>query len=351
MILTEFGETYTYGGVEYIVGANVIANEASEYFGLIGTITEIRDGEDKETENDTPDVYCKFNPPCLPADIKKLEATFSDLYQQTKTMEDISLDMVIMAPEMLFLPGNRRGKQPFKVYYVKTDWANGGETGGYIGGPYTDFLEAKYRFEDDLGDELYNGDLLWIWKSLPNFCEEFSDNSYEAYLDGEYGLNHYAISIEERMVTPSSSFDMQRASEYKAECQMEDFVSQIAEWDEVGRLTEEQYARMTADRSIAERIESALGMNDSYWESYWQTVSEVARDEVQKYLAENPPDEEPKPKKLWYTISFAAKMSDDDVWAMKNCFYGAMDESMGIEECAALDIELDDDQDDEEDEE
>lgn len=188
-----------------------------------------------------------------------------------------------------------------------------------------------------------------------NITERLAQQHYifsesDAYLDGEYGLNHYAISIEESMVTPSSSFDMQRASEYEAECQMEDFVSQIAEWDEVGRLTEEQYARMTADRSIAERIQSALGKNDSYWESYWQTVSEVARDEVQKYLAENPPAES-KPKKLWYTISFAAKMSNDDVRAMKNCFYDAMGESMNIAPCAALDIELDDDQDDEEDEE
>lgn len=56
-------------------------------------------------------------------------------------------------------------------------------------------------------------------------------------------------------------------------------------------------------------------------------------------------------KKLWYTVTFSAKMSEDDVKAMKKCFYDAMEESMGISPCAALDIELEDDQDDEEEDE
>lgn len=49
-------------------------------------------------------------------------------------------------------------------------------------------------------------------------------------------------------------------------------------------------------------------------------------------------------KKQWYTISFSAKMSDDDVRAMKNCFYDAMEESMQISPCADLDIKLSDNQ-------
>jgi hypothetical protein len=53
-------------------------------------------------------------------------------------------------------------------------------------------------------------------------------------------------------------------------------------------------------------------------------------------------------KKKWYTVSFSAKMSEDDVRAMKKCFYDAMEESMLISPCAALNIELEDDQDEEE---
>ena len=55
-------------------------------------------------------------------------------------------------------------------------------------------------------------------------------------------------------------------------------------------------------------------------------------------------------KKLWYTVSFSAKMTEDDVRAMKKCFYDAMEEAMQISPCAALDIELEDDQDEEEEE-
>lgn len=53
-------------------------------------------------------------------------------------------------------------------------------------------------------------------------------------------------------------------------------------------------------------------------------------------------------KKQWYTVSFSAKMTEEDVRAMKNCFYQAMEESMQISPCAALDIELEDDQDEDE---
>lgn len=53
-------------------------------------------------------------------------------------------------------------------------------------------------------------------------------------------------------------------------------------------------------------------------------------------------------KKQWYTVSFSAKMTEEDVRAMKNCFYQAMEEAMQISPCAALDIELEDDQDEEE---
>lgn len=57
MIINQEGMRYTYNGMTYTVGAAVMATEASEYRGLYGTITEIRDSVDRETENDTPDIY------------------------------------------------------------------------------------------------------------------------------------------------------------------------------------------------------------------------------------------------------------------------------------------------------
>ena len=48
--------------------------------------------------------------------------------------------------------------------------------------------------------------------------------------------------------------------------------------------------------------------------------------------------------KKWYTITFSAKMSEDDVRAMKKYFYDTMEESMEIGPCSNLNIKLDDDQ-------
>lgn len=52
---------------------------------------------------------------------------------------------------------------------------------------------------------------------------------------------------------------------------------------------------------------------------------------VAKFIIE---DEEKK----WYTIKFSAKLDEDDVRAMKSCFFDAMNESMDIYELADFEI-------------
>ena len=42
--------------------------------------------------------------------------------------------------------------------------------------------------------------------------------------------------------------------------------------------------------------------------------------------------------KKWYTVTFSAEMSEDDVRAMQKCFYDAMEEAMQISPCAGLKI-------------
>lgn len=53
------GEMFFYEDKMFIVGEEVYATE-SEYEGLLGKITEIRTAEDKDTENEGPDIYCSF---------------------------------------------------------------------------------------------------------------------------------------------------------------------------------------------------------------------------------------------------------------------------------------------------
>ena len=100
MICTRAGEGVITEGVALAVGQRIIATD-SDYAGLKGYITEIRTGADKETENETDDIYCCFDIPEDKEEIKLLEEHFSDLFQEKKTIDDISLDLVIMAPEEL----------------------------------------------------------------------------------------------------------------------------------------------------------------------------------------------------------------------------------------------------------
>ena len=140
MLINKSGAEFLYNGITYRVGDVIIGSDQSEYAGLIGSILEIRDGNDKETENDTPDIYCSFDPPALPADIAKVEAVFSDLYDTQKTLDDICFDMVIMAPEMIIVPG--QSKKSIKLYILSEDWAANGDT-GHSSSIYSDPLEAE----------------------------------------------------------------------------------------------------------------------------------------------------------------------------------------------------------------
>ena len=102
MILNKSNEVFEFEGKKFKIGDEVIVNSVdADYEGLIGVITEIRDGEDKETDNETPDIYCNFFEPVIPAEIDQLEKLFSAIFQEPRKLEDINLDQVIMAPEMI----------------------------------------------------------------------------------------------------------------------------------------------------------------------------------------------------------------------------------------------------------
>lgn len=286
MMINKQGESFEYDGITYRVGDPIIGNEQSEYKGLFGTINEIRDGEDKETENDTPDIYCSFEAPVLPCDRKELEEVFSSLYAEPKAIDDIILDMVIMAPEMIDTLDNLTDcRHHPMVYVLSEDWAVDGEHGN-SSEVYSDFADAKRILTQKLQEELETG-CIPKWSDYENFVVFSTPDSYECYIEGEYCENHYSISIVAQQICVSQRFTRELAEVYKSSCQLEDFISHVSDWDEIGQLTDEQYDRMVRDPRFPERLQSALGKNDHYWESYWQTVSEVAHEFVNAYLKEN----------------------------------------------------------------
>ena len=101
MLLENKGEFIAVDGVTFTVGGRVHSKEGEDFGGLDGTIIEIHTDEDMETDNDGPDIYCEFDIPDDPQKVAELEARFSELYQEPRTIDEIGLDCVIMAPDML----------------------------------------------------------------------------------------------------------------------------------------------------------------------------------------------------------------------------------------------------------
>ena len=275
MILNRTGAEFEYEGVTYTIGGAIVGTAESEYAGLYGRINAIHDGEDKETENETPDIYCEFDPPVMPHEVKALEDTFSDLYHQPKTIADIVLDMVIMAPEMIRpLDDLRPMRKRVNVFLVMEDWAVDGEHGNDCEA-FSDYDDAKRIMTNRIREELEDGSVP-SWRESSIFAENSSMDFYEAYLNGEYMENHYKIMIIRQPLMISSRYIREVGGVYKAQCQTEDFISQIEQWDEVAALSDAQYQRLITNPMIPECIERHLGRNDHYWEAYWESVSEAA---------------------------------------------------------------------------
>ena len=189
MIYTKTGETFAVGGETYTIGNHVIGTSESEYEGLFGFVTEIRTGEDKETDNETPDIYVDFIRPELPHKTKELEKTFSELYGEEKTIDDICLDCVIMAPSMIVpIHHNKTGKD---VYAVIEEWiTDDGDVGSDIA-IYDSYISAKFELNRIVGLEKDGG----MVPTISSLVEESDEDSYEAYEDGRYNECHYSARI------------------------------------------------------------------------------------------------------------------------------------------------------------
>lgn len=86
---------------EIVVGTKVKANDSSMYEGLEGVVTEIREGENKDTDNIGRDIYVCFNEPETADIMCKVEDNYSELLGEVVDFNEIAIDEVIMADEML----------------------------------------------------------------------------------------------------------------------------------------------------------------------------------------------------------------------------------------------------------
>ena len=123
------------------------------------------------------------------------------------------------------------------------------------------------------------------WMDNDEYQFDTDADSYEGWLDGWHESSHYSLSITKLTLKLPNSIYGTLGRDFIDLCRVEDFVEQIECWDEVGTLTDEQYQALIADKTIPDRIHSALGKNDGYYESYWESVSEVAHTVVNEHIA------------------------------------------------------------------
>lgn len=282
MILNQQGDVFEYNGISYKIGDEIYVTYRNKYEGLFGVILEIRDGKDKDTGNKTPDIYCRLKQPVLPHDVEALEARFSALYGEPKTLDDISLDEIIMAPEMISIvtePSDQSRK--ITIYLIDEDWAVDDEYGHSII-PCIDYNTAKWMLGKKLEEEKKTG-CISQWEEDEDLMFDSGNDFYECWLDGRYSENHSKVKIEV-ITLPMSDQDWGTIGRrYLDESRVEDFISQTNKIRETESLTDAQYQRLIKDPSIPERIHSRLGKNDRYWECYWDAITDVAHDLIRVY--------------------------------------------------------------------
>ena len=281
MKLTKRNKPFEYDGKTYYIGEEIVALNNSEYSGLFGRIVEIRDDADKETDNKTPDIYCEFDPPLFPKDIEELEKRFSDLYKAPKKLDDITLDSVIMAPDMIKSLTEKTDGRKITIYSLEEDWAYDDDY-GHTTEIISDYMLAKKKLCEKIKNEKDDGSVE-RWLDDEKLIEDYGNDYYEAYLDGYYSSSHYLVSITSHNAAVNDSVVSDIANAYIDNSRVEDFVSQIEDWNEVDKLTDKQYNAMITDKDLPERIRIALSKNDIYWEAYWQSISELAFKLVDEY--------------------------------------------------------------------
>lgn len=283
MIINTPGAVYHYDGIEYVIGEPIAGTSESEYEGLFGSITEIRDGRDKETDNETPDLYCSFDVPLLAEDMRKLEKRFSELYGEPKTTDDIILDEVILAPRMVEPVGKDTGEYKLTIYEVSEDWSVNGETGHNVT-IYGDYNSAKYDFTEKLKEEMDSGCISKFENDEENFVLDTSEDYYEVYIDGEHMMNHYILSITEHKIPLTRAFKSILIKTLLKQKIAEDFKEQIEPWDRLDELNEKQLEKLHKDPRLFEMVKTQLLADEVFWETYSEIVCDVAYKLVDEYV-------------------------------------------------------------------
>lgn len=265
MIINQTGASYCYGSIEYTIGSPIVATDKSDYHGLYGRILEIKTDADKDTDNSTIDIYCEFTPPVHPDEIKALENRFSALYGTEKRIDEIALDRVIMAPEMIYSVGQLYiDAVSLPIYIVLEDCAqeNDSDISIHLFASYDD---AKRTFNEMLKEEFENG-LLHSPECNDSIIVETAEDSYDACYDGDAAF-HYSLSICKEKLSVSTHYARKLFDGLMAEFFRRDFEQCLKERMNM-KLTEEQFKEVVNDPFVSLQVMKQLSKSEDFKYSY-----------------------------------------------------------------------------------
>jgi hypothetical protein len=284
MILCKTGKKFVHGDTTFMIGDYVYGLEGSAYNGLVGTIRQIRTEDDKETDNPGPDIYVDFQLPVMEKDRAELKTRFSALQAQPVELETINLDSVIMSPCMISpFNAQKSSLSEVQAFALQESWANGifADSKTWV---FSDIKDAQRLMRSRLAMESEIG-LLTKFRTDPGFVAEDSEDEYRCWLDNRYDEAHYCLKITSQNVYLSAQTVGDICNERIRENRRDDFYEEICQWEEVEPLTDEQFRQLMAMPNIAERIQEKLKSNTSYWEAYYQSLSEASYEIVKEFLA------------------------------------------------------------------
>lgn len=275
MILNNKGDVYKYAGIRYVVGEKVIAIKESEYEGVVGRITEIRDGNDMETDNDGPDIYCCFEEPIISANKEKLKKRFSELWKKPMQIEDINLEQVIMVPDMIIPFETLQNKREFYLL-LEHESIEGNESLSVD--LFADYNDAKEYIEVKLSDEVDKK--RFVFPGTPDECKfdevTESGDSYvigwkESYNDWSYSLN-----VQRCNIGVSDNVVKEIAQMFLHKMFADDFEAQVEDWEKLADFSDEEYEAFISNPEIPKRIAEELKNDESFMSEYIGAVSEIA---------------------------------------------------------------------------
>lgn len=282
MILNHSGDAFLYYDTIYTVGSKVYANGLSEYEGLYGWITEIREGKDRETGHSTPDIYCQFMTPVMPDEIKTLEDRFSSVYGEKKYLDEIDLDSVILAPQMLILLEPYDPKEGQELYLVREDWAFDGDygTSSQITGTYA---LSKYIFQNLIHQERADG-YIRRWIRRKDLDVTVQPDFYECWLHDEYFENHYKVTIEKVTMPLETEFLAAVGRKYISRRLQSKLFAEIAQWEEAEFLTDNQIKEAFSQTDIAGEIIRILMQNSAFQDLFEEIITAYADKTLKRYM-------------------------------------------------------------------